>query len=206
MLPNMTCGQNPFEIRWLAAEGFCQLWLFFSPAAYIQGEVNCYARYEVEVIFRDSLQIYHRIVRTLSLSSTPDEIPLCPNHFSWETHLSTSTLTWEILVWDTERRISFYRKGPPSPNPESRIVSFFLTGNGADPALLTSRQSCLYRFPPGLYLGQAALYKGEASLPELTRYLSIEERRFTLEATGKIDTLYLSWRTEELPSGRYLLG
>jgi hypothetical protein len=63
-----------------------------------------------------------------------------------------------------------------------------------------------YSVPSGTYLGQAALYQAESSLPQLTRYLSIEERRFTLQAPRGYDSVSLRWRVPELPAGRYLIG
>lgn len=201
---NMIYGQSLFEVKTLYTPFESRLWILFLPEAYLQGDTGCYAFYEVEILIRDSLRVYSRQVRYLRLFSTYSEMPSNQNMWSISLVKMPPHLQWEVIVWDRERRWGTSQRGTFSK--EGWALSLFRHGEGYTIRNLTESQLVIYTLPSATYLGQAALYKGESSLPELTRYLSIEERRFTLQASGKWDTLRLSWRVKELPAGAYLVG
>ncbi|MCS6790041.1 MAG: hypothetical protein NZ580_03585 [Bacteroidia bacterium] len=205
MLLSTTFGRSPFEVRVLPAAQEALIWLFFHPSEYIQREHSCSASYEIELIIRDSLRIYYRFVRDVYVESSGEEVPLTMNTLSWRVPLRSAGLKWEVLLWDKERHQSSWKEGffsaalPP-------VYSVFLQGKGYSLEDFTREQVIGYVLPKGAYWAEVALYRGEQTLPELIRYLSIEERRFILQATGTWDTLRLSWRPEEFPAGRYLVG
>ncbi|GIV22707.1 MAG: hypothetical protein N3A68_06570 [Bacteroidia bacterium] len=204
----MTFSQNPFEVRWLRTDSVIQGWLLFSPASFLQGQGICFARYEVTIILRDSLRVFAQYNKKLSFTSTIYEELLQSNILSFPTRLpfSDTALRWEIYVYDEERYKVYYETGTLPPPTVAWEVSFFQEGLGWSINALSDKQVWYYSVPAGTYLGMAALYVAERSVPELTRYLSIEEKRFTVRATGGIDTLWLEWLTKELPPGRYLIG
>ncbi|MCS7189053.1 MAG: hypothetical protein RMJ66_04990 [Bacteroidia bacterium] len=203
----MIYGHNLFEVRWIIGPFATHLWLVFEPAHYVQASEECIAQYEVEVFLRDSSRVYAYSRKTLRLKSTLQELPTTPNfaHFKWE-NIPSHSIQWEISVWDLERYVNTLQKGFLPPPKESWSVSLFYWGKGVNSSSLNPSHLCLYSVPKGTYLGQVALYHAESSLPELTRYLSIEERRFTINASGELDTLQLYWRVRDLLPGRYLIG
>ncbi|MCX7763967.1 MAG: hypothetical protein N2253_03610 [Bacteroidia bacterium] len=200
----MIYGQFPFETQAIFFPGDSRLWVLFSPAAYIQGETYCFASYTLELTIREGNRIYAYHKRTFFLQSTSDETPTSNNLFSWRLLNIPSTASWEILLWDEIRRQAFFRSGTFVSGQWA--VAFSQVGMGFVQGRLSQTLTVLYRLPTGLYLGQAALYKSASTLPELKQYLSIEERRFTLQGKDKWDTLKLHWRPEELPLGGYLIG
>lgn len=204
MLLSTTCGQNPFEVQAIHTPGESRLWVTFSPAAYLQGEGYCYAVYEVELIIRSGKRIYASVQRTFHLRGSLEEQPADKNTFSWAFPELPSDAVWEVLIRDVVRRTVAFRGG--SFASERWAVAFSESGKGLTIGELTPSLLVLYRLPPGVYLGQAALYRSASALPELKQYLSIEERRFTLRASGGWDTLRLAWRVEELPHDAYLMG
>lgn len=208
MLPNTTFSQNPFEVRWLRTDPVLYGWLLFSPAFFLQGEGICFAHYQVTIILRDSLRVFAQYNKKLSFTSTTYEEFLQPNLFSFHARLPLGSTTprWEVCVYDEERHQVYYETGTLASPTRAWAVSFFQEGLGWHTNLLSEKQVWYYSVPAGTYLGMAALYGAERSVPELTRYLSIEERRFTVRATGQIDTLWLDWLSQELPPGRYLIG
>lgn len=201
---SMTCGQNPFEVQAVRIAGESRIWLLFSPGAYIQGDGYCYAIYEVELLIRRDRRVYAQYQRTVRLRSSPAEQPENENVLSWAFSDLPADAQWELLVRDAMRHTTAYQRGTFS---EGRwAVAFSEIGRGFITGELRASLLVLYRLPPGVYLGQAALYRSASALPELKQYLSIEERRFTLRATGGWDTLRLGWRVEELPPDAYLIG
>lgn len=205
MLLSTTFGRSPFEVRVFPTAQETLLWLFFSPSEYIQREHTCSASYEVEFLVRDSLRIYYRLVREVYLESDEQEVPLTMNVMTWRVPLFSAGLKWEVLLWDKERQHSFWKEGFFS-TPSTPIISVFMQGKGYSLEDFTREQVIEYIMPKGVYWAEVALYRGEQSLPELVRYLSVEERRLTLQATGQWDTLRLYWRPEEFPPGQYLIG
>lgn len=206
MLPSTTCGQNPCEVRFLVSRDTLLIALFFSPGAFVQADSVCSGAYEVTLILRDSLQLrVHRKARLL-LSSTTDEKPLTPNYLLWGYAPMPEGTKWEVEVWDRERQQLFYQQGSLPPYEESWSLLVFEEGPGGHLATLTAAQHLLLAIEPGTYLGQAALYQAESSLPELTRYLSIVEKRFTLQTSAPLEKYALSWGITELPRGSYLIG
>ncbi|MCX8111607.1 MAG: hypothetical protein N3E49_00195 [Bacteroidia bacterium] len=204
MLLNTTFGQNPFEVQAVRSPSEAYLWILFSPASYIQAEGYCMGRYDVEILVRNQQRpyVYHR--RSLFLRSTSAELPETSNLFSWKLPPLPETASWEVVVWDQQTRRVFFQTG--SFSSEQWAVAFSEVGQGFASGVLLASLMVLYHLPAGTYLGQAALYQSASTLPELRRYLSIEERRFTLHASGRWDTLRLNWRVEDLPSNAYLIG
>ena len=205
MLLSTTFGQNnPCSLQWIYSPEATEVWLVFEPGAFIQGPTGCYAHYEVELIVRDSVQVYGRLLRRLTLLSTSEEVPLQPNILQARWPKLPVGVKWEVVIWDLEQRQAHFRQGHLSA--QAWQANFFRVGAGYTTDQLGAEQLWLYRAAPGIYLGQAALYQAESSLPELTRYLSLQEKRFSVRATAGIDTLRLLWQQEDLPPGRYLIG
>lgn len=204
MLLNTTSGQNPCNVQWIYSPEAAEVWMVFEPGAFLQGPEGCYAYYEIELTLRDSVRVYGRFLRRLAFQSTSQEVPRTPNllHARWPN--LPPGLKWEVLVWDAERKQAYFYQG--SLNPQAWQVSLFRIGAGYTTEQLTAEQLWLYRAASGTYLGQAALYQAESSLPELTRYLSLQERRFSVKASMHIDTLRLIWQQGDLPPGKYLIG
>ncbi len=180
------------------------MWITFPTSAFIQAEKECYAIYEVEVLVRMDQRVLAHHRRIVRLYSTNDERPTNRNVLFLSFDTLPSHARWEVLVWDPLRQIATLQSGTFSK--DKWAIAFSEWGAGVSVGILTPTLMILYRLPAGIYLGQAALYQSASTLPELKRFLSIEERRFTLHASGKWDTLRLSWRMEELPPGAYLVG
>ncbi len=206
MLPNTTCGQNPCEVRFLRSRDTLLIALFFSPGAFVQADSVCYGMYEVTLILRDSLRVQVHRKAHLLLSSTPDEKPLTPNYLLWGYEPLPKGTKWEVEVWDVARQQFFYQQGTLPAHEESWSLLVFEEGPGGYISTLTASQTLWLTPEPGTYLGQTALYQAESSLPELTRYLSIEEKRFTLQASAPLEKHTFSWGITELPRGSYLIG
>lgn len=204
MLLSTTSGQNPLSLQWIYSSQAAEVWIVFEPGSFLQGPEGCYAHYEIELTLRDSVRVYGRLLRRLRFYSTSQEIPRTPNllHIRWPE--LPPGLQWEVVVWDVERRQAYFRQG--YIDPQAWQVSLFRIGEGYTAEELSAEQLWLYRAAPGAYLGQAALYQAESSLPQLTRYLSIQEKRFSVQASTDIDTLRLRWQEEDLPPGKYLIG
>lgn len=206
MLPSTICGQNPCEVRFLVSRDTLVMALFFSPAAFVQVDSLCYGEYEVEVILRDSFQVRVHRKAHLQLSSTSEEKPLTPNYLVWGSRPLPRGMKWELWVWDAQRLQGFYQQGHLPPHEEGWSLLVSEEGQGGHLRILTASQRLFLAIEPGTYLGQIALYQAESSLPELTRYLSIEEKRFTLQASAPLAGHTFSWRIMDLPPGFYLIG
>jgi len=109
-------------------------------------------------------------------------------------------------VWDVARQQLFYQEGTLPAHEESWALLVCEENPGGYTGTLTASQRLWLAIEPGTYLGQAALYQAESSLPELTRYLSIEEKRFTLQASAPLEGYTFSWGVTDLPRGSYLIG
>lgn len=204
MLLSTTFGQSLYEVHAVQAGEGGGLWVTFLTSAFVQGEKECYAVYEVEVLVRIERRVIAQHRRIVRLYSTRDERPINQNVLSWSFEALPSHARWEVLVWDSLRQTATMQSGTFSK--DKWAIPFPEWGAGVSPDMLTPTLTVLYHLPAGIYLGQAALYQSESTLPELKRFLSIEERRFTLHASGGWDTLRLNWRVEELPAGAYLVG
>ncbi|MCS6896011.1 MAG: hypothetical protein NZZ60_07715 [Bacteroidia bacterium] len=204
MLLSTTFGQSPFEVQALYRNGSARLWLLFLPAAYVQGDSLCYAEYHIEVLIRDGVRVYGHYHRRVYLYASSVELPQSNNLFSWNLSGLPFPLQWEVVVWDAARQSAVSRSGIFSS--DQWAVLFSQNGRGYDRASLSASMEVVYHLPNDTYIGQAALYKEEAALPELRQYLSIEERRFTFQARNAWDTFHLYWRVEDLPPGAYLIG
>lgn len=199
-----TFGQNLFEVQAVYKHGSARLWLLFSPSAYIQIDTLCYAAYQVEILIRDSTRVYGQYRHTVHLYSSSDEIPRSNNLLSWTLADLPFPIRWEVTVWDALRQRVAFQSGTFSS--DQWAVIFSKIGAGYDRTTLSASTEVVYFLPNETYIGQAALYKERAALPELRQYLSIEERRFTLRGQEGWDTLHLYWRVEDLPPGAYLIG
>ncbi|MEN2993297.1 MAG: hypothetical protein ABDH91_07060 [Bacteroidia bacterium] len=199
-------GQNPFEVIARADGQRLRLWVLFSPSAFVQYPNFCRGEYLVEVLLLRARSVAYHLQRRFLGLSTPQEEPLGPNYLFWDLPKPPEAETYQVIIWDVARQRVFYEKGDLQAAQREWQVSFFPIGKGLSRNELAAEQLCLYRVAPGFYLVQAALYQGETTLPELTRYLSIEEQKLTVYGTGKWDTLRLRWRSEGLPKGAYLVG